>query len=153
MEQENSMKLTFERTFNAPIDLVFDVLTKQEHLKNWNCPSGMTISFAESNVSVGGNFRIGLLMDNADGTEMMFIGKFLVIDRPHRLVYTQAFSPGKGAPLTQESTITIDLKQEGSQTQMNFIQTGFTSKREVKGGEYAWKSIMEKLAHYVQTLT
>ena len=153
MEQRNSMELTYERIFNAPIDLVFNVLTQQEHLKNWNCPSGMTITFAESNVTIGGDFRIGLTMNNGDGTEMMFVGKFLEIDPPHHLVYTQAFSPGNGVPLTQETTITINLKQEGSQTQLKFIQTGFTSTREVKGGEYAWKSIMEKLDNYISTLS
>lgn len=148
--EEMQLELDFE--FHAPIDLVFEVLTKPEHIRHWHSPNHLDITFAENTLEVGGEYRIGVTVVGGDGTEMMFIGKYVEINPPDRLVYTQTFSPGNDAPLTSETKITIDLKQEGNRTLMNFLQTGFTQKQALAGAKRSWPEAYAKLGAYLETL-
>ena len=152
IETDQDMELTLDFTFHAPIELVFDTLTQPEHLKHWNCPPNMDVTFAESTLEVGGEYRIGMTMREGDGTEMMFIGKYLEINRPDLLSYTQSFSAGHDTPLTPETTITIKLNQEGSETKLRFNQTGFANKRSFQGARVSWPTIYDKLDAYIQSI-
>jgi len=131
---------------------VFDALTLPKHLKHWNCPTNMDITFAESDIREGGEYRIGMTLKEGEGPEMMFVGKYLEINRPNLLVYTQSFSPGKDAPLTPETKITIKLQQQGQQTLLDFKQVGFANKRSYHGAKVSWPSIYDKLGGYLQSL-
>ena len=43
-----------ERTFDAPIDLIWAMWTEPDHFANWYGPMGATIPKAEMDVRVGG---------------------------------------------------------------------------------------------------
>ena len=60
------MQLAFDRSFKAPIKMVFDALTLPEHLKHWDCPDHLDITFAESKPNVDGEYKIGLKMKNGE---------------------------------------------------------------------------------------
>lgn len=155
MEQktEDSIKeLSFEWTYHASINAVFDAITLPEHLKEWDCPEHLDISFAESKPKAGGEYRVGLVVPGGDGTEMMFVGKYKKVARPNQLTYTHAFSPGNGAPLTPETNISISLKQDGDKTLMQFKQTGFADKRAYEGARMSWPGLYTKLGNYLETL-
>jgi len=155
MEQKtkDSIKeLTFEWTYQTPSGLVFDALTLPKHLKNWDCPEHLNITFAESSPKVGGEYRIGLVVPGGDGNEMMFIGKYTKIDKPNEVAYTHSFSPGYGASLTPETKVTIHLKEDGDKTILKFKQTGFTDKKAYDGARMSWPSMYSKLGTYLETL-
>ena len=146
-------KLQLEWTFQAPIDLVFDALTLPEHLKHWYCPDHLKITFAESDAKIGGEYRIGVIQKDGNGPEMMFLGKFLEIDRPHLLVYSQAFSMGNDYPMTPETKISIHLTNDGSKTLLKLIQTGLASKESFEGAKMSWPGVYTKLGNYLNSLS
>ena len=50
--------LTLERTFKAPIKLVWEAWTQPEHIAQWWGPKGMETNVIEHNFSVGGQWEI-----------------------------------------------------------------------------------------------
>ncbi len=52
-----------ERTFDAPIDLIWAMWTEAEHFANWYGPMGAKIPKAEMDVQVGGRRHIAMEME------------------------------------------------------------------------------------------
>ena len=75
------------REFEAPATLVFDVLTKPEHVSRWFF--NRELKECSIDLRVGGSYRFTSVMNN--GTVMSFYGTFLEIERPARLVDTWFF--------------------------------------------------------------
>ena len=46
--------IVIERTFDAPVNLVWQLWTDPEHFKQWYGPTGFTIPVAEMDLQVGG---------------------------------------------------------------------------------------------------
>ena len=58
---ENNTKdreLLISRTLNAPIDLVWEVWTKPEHIANWWGPNGFTNTITKMEVTPGGEWDL-----------------------------------------------------------------------------------------------
>jgi uncharacterized protein YndB with AHSA1/START domain len=77
------------RSFDAPIDLMFDLWTKPEHFAQWLPPTGLTMAFHRVDIRSGGEGFFS--MGNGDFT---MYGKIAYqrIERPHLLTYTQSFT-------------------------------------------------------------
>ncbi len=77
------------RSFQAPIDTVFDMWTTPEHVASWLPPAGSSIRFIKAQIEVGGSTFYAM----SDGNQPALYGrtKYLEITRPYRLVYTQQF--------------------------------------------------------------
>jgi len=82
----NDRELTYTRTFNAPRALVFEAMTKPEHLRNWYGPRKMTMTLCEVDFRVGGKYRY--VLKDTGGNEHAFSGRFMEIDPPKRVVQT-----------------------------------------------------------------
>ena len=76
------------RVFDAPRDLVFRAWTDPRHVSQWWGPHHFTNPVCEVDPRVGGAIRIH--MRAPDGTVYPMTGRFVEIDRPHRLVFTTA---------------------------------------------------------------
>ncbi len=77
------------RTFEAPIETIFDMWTKPEHLSKWLAPTGFEMTFLKSEIKQGG--QTFYMMTDGKTTKMYGKANYLEIIRPHRLVYTQIF--------------------------------------------------------------
>ena len=89
IEYPNELEVVTTRKFDAPIDLVFDVITKPEHVRNWFAPFTCTVTVCEINLRVGGDYHIVFVTE--DGTECSFRGTYLEIEAPTRTVATWLF--------------------------------------------------------------
>lgn len=91
LEQEESGKEKFviNRTFEAPLDVVFDAWIKPEQFAKWIPPTGVTMKFLRADIKVGG----GTFYVMTNGADLTMYGKaeYLEIDRPNKIVYTQQF--------------------------------------------------------------
>ena len=87
IEVRNGLDVVVTREFDAPAALVFDVLTKPEHVSKWFF--SREVKECSIDLRVGGNYRFATVM--ADGTDMAFYGTFLEIDPPTRFVDTWRF--------------------------------------------------------------
>lgn len=87
IEVANELDVVITREFEAPVELVFDVLTKPEHVREWFFDR--EVRECSIDLRVGGNYRYTTAMD--DGTEFSFYGTFMEIERPTRFVSTWLF--------------------------------------------------------------
>ena len=60
-------ELSIERTLNAPVELVWEVFTKPEHIANWWGPNGFTNTIHTMDVRPGGEWNF--VMHGPDGTD------------------------------------------------------------------------------------
>ncbi len=85
----SELEIVTTRMFDAPIALVFEVLTKPEHVRRWGATGGDRMTICEIDLRVGGDYRNVFV--TPDGMECSFRGTYLEIDAPTRLVNTWLF--------------------------------------------------------------
>jgi uncharacterized protein YndB with AHSA1/START domain len=88
------------RAFNAPRALVFEAMTKPEHVRKWYGLRSHTLTVCDIDLRVGGRWRY--VLQSPDGQEFAFSGEYREIDPPARLVSTEEFEamPGTGYVVT-----------------------------------------------------
>jgi uncharacterized protein YndB with AHSA1/START domain len=116
-------KLDFviERFIDAPIRLVWEALTKPEHLREWYMPRpwGRVVR-AEMDVRPGGIFSIDIAV--GDGQVSPNLGCFLEAVPMERLVWTSMLFPGYRPAVFDDIPITaiVTMKPEGTGTRYVF---------------------------------
>lgn len=110
IEFPSELEILTTRAFDAPISLVFDVLTKPEHVRNWFAPFGEKMTVCSVDLRVGGTYHF--VMVTEDGKECSFRGTYLEIDPPARFVDTWLFEGWPDA----EAVETVDLHETSGVT-------------------------------------
>jgi uncharacterized protein YndB with AHSA1/START domain len=85
----SDLEIVITREFDAPIALVFDVLTKPEHVRKWFAPFTCEVTECSIDLRVGGSYHIVFVTE--DGTECSFRGTYLEFEPPARTVQTWLF--------------------------------------------------------------
>lgn len=116
-------KLDFaiERFIDAPTRLVWDALTKAEHLKMWYMPREWgRVSHAEIDLRPGGILRIDIAV--GDGREVPNLGCILEVVPEQRLAWTSMLFPGYRPAVFDDVPITAIMTMEtvGSGTRYVF---------------------------------
>lgn len=89
-EKDGKEQFIINRSFAAPIDLMFDMWTKPEHFKKWLAPTGFDMTFIRADIKSGGSTFY--CMSNAAGLKMYGRAHYIEVDKAkNRLVYTQEF--------------------------------------------------------------
>src|SRR6202050_5616325 len=88
--------LTLVRRIKARPSIVFDALTTPEGIACWWGPDAGPVLLAETNVRVGGRYRVRFRM--LDGSEHESAGEYLEVERPRRLAMTWRWLEGGGDP-------------------------------------------------------
>jgi uncharacterized protein YndB with AHSA1/START domain len=83
--------VTMTRSFDAPRTAVFDAMTRPELVRRWYGPPEVEVTICESELRVGGAYRI--VQRAPDGSEFGFRGVHRELVRPERRVYTWIFEP------------------------------------------------------------
>jgi uncharacterized protein YndB with AHSA1/START domain len=89
VELPNDLEVVITREFEAPIALVFDVLTKPEHVSKWFAGPGEEMKECSIDLRVGGSYHFVFL--TKDRIEMSFRGTYLEVEPPTRTVATWLF--------------------------------------------------------------
>ena len=139
-------EIRISRLFNAPVELVWEVWTNPEHIKNWWGPNGFTNTIHTMNVAKGGEWN--LTMHGPDGTNYKNKSIFKEIVLHKRLVYEHISAPNFLA--------TVEFESQGDntfikwhmlfKTKEQFIQVVKTFK-----ADEGLKQNVDKLEHYLQT--
>ena len=82
VEYPSALEILTTREFDAPIALVFDVLTKPEHVRNWFAPFEDRMTECSIDLRVGGGYRIVFV--TGEGREMTFRGTYSEVEPPIR---------------------------------------------------------------------
>lgn len=99
-------EVILRRVFNAPRALVFEAMTKPEHICKWWGPREFAVSECEMDFRVGGSWRF--VQRKSDGTEHPFRGEYLEIAAPERIVQTFIYDVDfiRDYPMTEHMTLT-----------------------------------------------
>ena len=111
---DREIRLT--RLFNAPRGLVFDAMTKPEHVRRWwGClDDEHSVTVCEIDLRPGGAWRF---VGRGPEGEFGFHGVYREIARPGRLVYTEIFDPFPDA----ESVVTTVITEENGKSRLTVI--------------------------------
>jgi len=95
VEQLSERELVVTRVFDAPARIVFEAWTKPELMKRWWVPASMpmTLRSLDMDVRVGGTYRLVFGHGEAEAETMAFVGKYLEVEPPSRLVWTNEEEP------------------------------------------------------------
>jgi uncharacterized protein YndB with AHSA1/START domain len=93
-----------ERTFDAPRRLVFEALSKCEHLKHWWGPRQYELVKCDLDFRPGGKWRF--VQRGPDGTEHAFRGEIREIVPNERVVQTFEYEPFAGHISVETLTLT-----------------------------------------------
>ena len=89
IEFPNELEVLITREFDAPIALVFDVLTKPEHVSKWGATPPDRMTECSIDLRVGGTYHYAFVTE--DGTKCSFDGTYLEVEPPIRTVETWLF--------------------------------------------------------------
>ena len=115
------LDLVFERFIDAPKHLVWEALTKPEHLKQWYMPKAWgRVTYCELDVRPGGIFRIDIAL--TDAQDFPNVGCFLDVIPMERLVWTSMLFPGYRPAVFDDVPITaiVTMETEGTGTRYVF---------------------------------
>ncbi|TAI49158.1 SRPBCC domain-containing protein [Flagellimonas allohymeniacidonis] len=139
--------LTLERTFGAPLELVWEAWTQPEHIAQWWGPKGMETTVLEHDFTVGGQWKYLMKMPN--GSEFVADGVYSEIVERQKIVSTANFKP-----MTENVEIHAIFEAVGTQTKFTFHcvhETEEYCKQQEEMGFYnGWGSLFELLADFVQ---
>src|SRR3954469_5941108 len=93
--------IQISRMFNAPIELVWEVWTNPDHIKNWWGPNGFTNTIHLMDVKEEGEWN--LTMHGPDGTDYKNSSIFKEIIPLQKLVYEHISAPKFVATVTFEA--------------------------------------------------
>src|SRR5437773_5942733 len=106
-------EIRMTRLFNAPRRLVFEAMTKPEHVKEWwgRLGDGYSVPVCEIDLRVGGKWRF---VNRHPKGEAAFHGEYREITPPSRVVFTEIF---EDFPDTV-SVVTSILTEEDDKTRL-----------------------------------
>lgn len=109
--------LTYERTFDAPRDLVWKAHTDPELVAQWWGPSGHQTRVEQMDLRPGGKWRY--VSVDEEGNEFAFYGEYLEIVPPETIRWTFMFDIEGVGP--QGGPETLTLEDLGDRTLMRAV--------------------------------
>jgi uncharacterized protein YndB with AHSA1/START domain len=109
----SDQEIRMTRVFNAPRDLVFEAMTRPEHVREWwgRLGDGYSVPVCEIDLRVGGRWRF---VNRHPRGEAAFHGEYREIAPPGRVVFTEIFEEFPDSV----SVVTADLTEEDGKTRL-----------------------------------
>jgi uncharacterized protein YndB with AHSA1/START domain len=164
-ESSGTEKFVINRTFNAPLEEMFNMWTNPGHLSQWLAPTGLKMEFIRADLKAGGNSFY--VMTGGENFKMYGRASYLEIVKPDHLLYTQQFcdeneniSRHPMAPTWPETMLTeVKFTEEGpdrTRVTVTWQCDGATSKEELEafikergGMTQGWTGSFDKLEDYL----
>lgn len=167
-ESTNKDQFVINRTFDAPLALMYEMWTDPKHFAKWLAPTGFEMGFIRADIKPGGSTFY--YMTGPGGIKMYGRAHYLELDKSGRMKYTQEFvdenenvSRHPGAPLWPESMLTVvTLSAEGpNQTRVTvtwephgkFTPAEVEAFIKERGGmTQGWTGSFDKLEAYLESI-
>jgi uncharacterized protein YndB with AHSA1/START domain len=131
------------RVIHAERQAVWDAWTKPEHMKKWSCPEPGGAKRIETDLRVGGAFRIEMVVG---GDAHTAFGTYREIDAPRRLVYTWDWK--EESHQMGETLVTVEFNEVDGGTEVVLVHEGFPAAEAKTAHEEGWGAC---LAHFEAT--
>jgi uncharacterized protein YndB with AHSA1/START domain len=132
--------LTLKRRLNAAPEKVYAAWTDPQRLTRWFGPDNGAVTRAETDVRVGGRFRV--VFHTEDGEEHDVSGVYREVVPNERLVFTWAW---RSTP-ERESLVTVALRPDGGGTSLTLTHEQFFDEDARDRHEFGWTGTLDKLA-------
>jgi uncharacterized protein YndB with AHSA1/START domain len=147
VEFPSELEIVTTREFDAPLGLVFDVLTKPEHVRNWFAPFRDEVTECSIDLRVGGDYHIVFV--TPDGRECSFRGTYLEVEPPTRTVATWLFEGWPDAWADE----TVELEERDGVTKLTMtLEFRDQAGREHMSGNDGQEDSFDKLEDYLRSL-
>lgn len=136
IERTSERELVVTRTFDGPARIVFEAWTRPELMKQWWAPKsvGVPLLSCEMDVRTGGSYRLEFGHDASQS--MAFVGKYLEVQPPSRLVWTN--EEGEDGPVT-----TVTFEERDGRTLLTLHEI-YPSKEALDAGHGAEEGMSEQ---------
>lgn len=155
----NKQKITLERTYQAPIEDIWELWTTKEGIESWWGPEGFRVEVRKLDLRPGGELHYAMIASAAPQIEFMKQAgmpattesriRYLEIVPGRLLVYTHAmdFVPGV-TPYEVETRVELTAAAGGVRMVLAFdpMHDEIWSQRAVMG----WESELDKLAKRIE---
>jgi len=137
-------EISISRLLNAPRELVFEVWTDPDHIKNWWGPNGFTNTIHKMEIKPKGEWE--LVMHGPDGTDYKNKSIFMEVVKPEKIVYVHESSP--------KFIATVTFEAQGIKTLLNWTMKFESAEQlkkvvEVFKADQGLKQNVDKLEAYV----
>ena len=142
-------RLTLVRRIAARPTIVFDALIAPEGIAHWWGPDDGPVLIAQTDVRVGGRFRVRFRM--RDGSEHESSGEYLEVRRPERLAMSWRWLCGEEDP--NELRVEIELRPVPGGTELTLTHSALFSEETRRSHEQGWGGALDKLErHFAKTI-
>ncbi|MEJ0021858.1 MAG: SRPBCC domain-containing protein [Candidatus Doudnabacteria bacterium] len=152
-------EVAFERTYDAPVEQVWQAWTKPEMLKQWWGPDNVVIPECEVDLRVGGRFFIvmeaGEGMGEYKGTKWPMEAEFTVVEPKSKLSYNGKAWVGEvqNEETEIDQTTELTLTEENGKTKIKLKATinksGPNAQMAVEGMKYGFDQQLNKLNNFL----
>ena len=151
------LDLVLERFIDAPTRLVWEALTKPEHLKEWYMPRAWgRVARTEMDARPGGIFSIDIAV--GDGREVPNLGCILDVVPMERLVWTSMLFPGYRPAVFDDIPITAFMTMESVGAGTRYVFTALhrdeadVEKNRTSGWLQGTEIAVDQLVAHVQSM-
>ena len=141
MSEHRERVLRIERTFDAPATAVFEAWTSTAVLRRWlHVGRDWDTPVAEADLRVGGAVRI-VMRDPRTGDEYGARGRYQLIDRPRRLVFTWIWDHQP----SDTQLIELEFREQGGRTTVVMINSSIPSDQVRDDQARGWNQCYDNL--------
>lgn len=146
--------LTFERTYAAPIDVVWQAWTDPSHLRHWWGPEHTSVPTCEVDLRVGGQLLIVMEategMGTYAGTRWPMAGTFTRVEPDARITYdARSWTEGDEATttITHVNDVTMRATARGTEVRLHVAITNIGPKAKMAafGMKWGYEAQLDKL--------
>ncbi len=143
--RDGDLTLVVRHVLRASAEFLFDAWTDPKLLARWfHARPSWTTEVIAADVRVGGAWEIVMHAD--DGPDCHVSGKYLAIERPHRLVFTWHAN----AERDYQTVVTLSLRPIGRETtELVLTQTGLREEQDRSEHQSGWEGCLSSLARLV----
>ena len=132
---------TVRRVMLAPPEAVYDEWLDPDALRDWMCPRPARAVAVECDPRIGGGYRLDI--DDL-GQRMVVTGRYLELDRPHRLSFTWWCSTWE--PTDPDSVVTVTFEPVYPDRTLMTIEHGTLRPDLVDRHAQGWVRIADQFA-------
>ncbi|TGM78602.1 ATPase [Leptospira levettii] len=149
-------QVIYRKSFDVSNELLFEVWSSPDHLKEWWGPDGFTLTVISFDFRNGGIFEF--VMHGPDGHDYKNKIQFLKIEKPRLISYKHIGNGDGDEDVNFLSEIVFEPTNQGNSTNLTMVQV-FSSKDELErvnqkyGAIEGGKQHVGNLAKYLETIT
>lgn len=150
------MDVVVTRTFDAPVERVWQAWTEPEHVMRWWGPTGFTAPIAEMDVREGGTSLV--CMRSPDGHDLYNTWTYQRVAPDERLEFLMGFAEADATPTTPAAlglppdipssvphVVTFQPAGAGK-TELTVRESGYSSQQTVDFSRLGLEQVLDKLA-------